>query len=158
LIVDAAGKGVLDRDTPRRAPKEAKMKLQGRCYCGAVSYAAEGEVRMKAQCHCRECQYISGGSPNVLIAMPADGFSYAGIEPKSYARTDIPSPVRRDFCGTCGTHLAAYSAGMGLMFIKVGTLDDPSVFGMPQAAIFTCDAQSFHQIPSGVPAFERLPG
>jgi len=28
-----------------------------------VRYVAEGEPMMKAQCHCRECQYISGGSP-----------------------------------------------------------------------------------------------
>ncbi len=42
--------------------------------------------------------------------------------------------------------------------LKVGTLDDPSVFGMPQMAIFTIDQQSFHQVPEGVTVFERMPG
>jgi hypothetical protein len=42
--------------------------------------------------------------------------------------------------------------------LKVGTLDDPSVFGGPQMAIFTIDKQSFHQLPDGVPSFERTPG
>jgi len=37
------------------------------------------------------------------------------------------------------------------------TLDDPGLFGKPQMAIFTVDKQPFHQIPDGLPAFERLP-
>ena len=51
------------------------MKLEGGCYCGGLRYAAEGEPMMKAQCHCRECQHITGGSPNVFMAMPIPGFS-----------------------------------------------------------------------------------
>ncbi len=43
------------------------------------------------------------------------------------------------------------------MILKVGTLDDPSVF-KPQVAIFTIDQQHFHHIPEGLPAFERRPG
>jgi len=41
--------------------------------------------------------------------------------------------------------------------LKVGTLDDPTLFGAPQIAIYTVDKQAFHQIPEGMPAFERLP-
>jgi hypothetical protein len=41
--------------------------------------------------------------------------------------------------------------------LKVGTLDDPSLFDGPQMAIYTVDKQAFHQIPEGLPAFERLP-
>ena len=46
----------------------------------------------------------------------------------------------------------------GAVFLKVGALDDPSVFGMPQMAIFTIDKQSFHHVPEGVAVFERTPG
>ena len=41
--------------------------------------------------------------------------------------------------------------------LKVGTLDNPSLFDGPQMAIYTIDKQAFHQIPEGLPAFERLP-
>jgi hypothetical protein len=41
--------------------------------------------------------------------------------------------------------------------LKVGSLDDPSLFGAPQMAIFTIDSRAFHQIPDGLPSFERLP-
>ena len=43
------------------------------------------------------------------------------------------------------------------MILKAGTLDDPSQFGMPQMAIYTIDKQTFHQIPDGLPTYERLP-
>jgi hypothetical protein len=43
------------------------------------------------------------------------------------------------------------------VILKVGTLDEPSLFGNPQMAIYTIDKQSFHQIPDGLPSFQRLP-
>ena len=42
------------------------------------------------------------------------------------------------------------------MVLKVGTLDDPSLFGSPQIAIYTVDKQPYHHVPEGMPAFERL--
>jgi hypothetical protein len=135
------------------------MKLEGGCYCGQLRYVAEGEPVMKAQCHCRECQYISGGSANVIIGMPAAGFSYTKGEPKSFSRTDLAHPAAREFCPNCGTHILTRSPGLpGAVIIKVGTLDDPAVYGMPSIAIQTADKQVFQVIPEGVATFERFPG
>ena len=135
------------------------MAIEGGCYCGEVRYRAEGDPVMKAQCHCRECQYISGGHPNPVMLMPDAGFSYTLGAPAKFRRSDLPQPVTREFCATCGTHLLARSAGLpGMAIVKVGTLDDPSVFGTPNMAIFTIDKQSFHHVPEGIPVFERGPG
>jgi hypothetical protein len=135
------------------------MKLEGRCYCGAVRYQAEGDPLLKAQCHCRECQYISGGHPNVVLGMPEPGFRYAQGAPKQFRRADLPNPVTREFCAVCGTHLLSRAPGLpGVLLIKVGTLDDPSVFDGPQMVIYTIDKQSFHHIPEGAATFERVPG
>jgi hypothetical protein len=135
------------------------MELQGGCYCGAVRYRAEGEVMFRGQCHCRECQYISGGHPNVVMAMPETGFSYVKGAAKAFRRSDLPNPVTREFCPDCGTHLLSRTPRRpGAVIIKVGTLDDPGVFGQPQMVIFTVDKQSFHHLPEGVPTFERVPG
>jgi hypothetical protein len=133
------------------------MKLEGGCYCGAVRYEAEGEPSFKAQCHCRECQYITGGGPNLFMLMPAQGFRYVKGAPKQFARTDIPNPYTREFCGACGTHLVTRRADMPAVVIKVGTLDDPKQFGGPMMALYTVDKQPFHVVPEGVPSFERLP-
>lgn len=135
------------------------MNLEGGCYCGNLRYAAEGDPLFKGQCHCRECQYISGGSVNVVMGMPAAGFSYTKGEPSAFTRSDLENPVTREFCANCGTHILAKSPALpGALMLKAGTLDDPSVFGMPQMAIFGVDKQPFHQFPEGVPVFERGPG
>jgi hypothetical protein len=135
------------------------MGLQGGCYCGALRYEAGGDPMFKGQCHCRECQYISGGSANVVMAMPEAGFSYTKGSPKQFSRSDLDTPVTREFCGDCGTHILAKSPRLpGALILKVGTLDDPGVFEGPQMVIWTIDKQTWHQLPEGVPAFERSPG
>ena len=132
------------------------MKFEGGCYCGNVRYEADGEPMMKAQCHCRECQYIAGGAPNLFMIMKPDEFRYTKGAPKQFARGDLEKPVTREFCPDCGTHLVTRPQ-RPVVVVKVGTLDDPKLFGGPQAAIYTIDQQPFHQIPEGIPTFERLP-
>ena len=80
------------------------MKLTGRCYCGDIQYEFDGEVQGALQCHCRECQYISGGNPNVVMVLP---------ESASRSRRASRRPLREatwsgrhaHFCPRCGTAL-----------------------------------------------------
>jgi hypothetical protein len=133
------------------------MRLEGGCYCGALRYTVEGEPMFKAQCHCRECQYISGGGPNMFMLMPADGFRYSKGASKTFTRSDLENAVTREFCAECGTHLITRRPGLAAVVLKVGTLDNPALYGGPQMAIYTIDQQPFHQIPQGLPTAERLP-
>ena len=132
------------------------MTLTGGCYCGELRYESEGEPMLKASCHCRECQYISGGGPNYFMLMPKDGFRWTSGTPKQYTRSDLENPVTREFCVNCGTHVRTMLKGRDQIVLKVGTLDDPSIFE-PKIAIYTVDIQPFHVIAEGVPTFERLP-
>lgn len=134
------------------------MSITGGCYCGELRYESKNDIEFQMQCHCRECQYITGGNPNVIVAVPNEGFSFTKGEPKSFTRSDLEKPVTRMFCGTCGTAIGTRTPSRpDSMILKVGTLDDPSQF-KPQIAIFTIDQQHFHHIPDGLPAFERRPG
>jgi hypothetical protein len=47
--------------------------------------------------------------------------------------------------------------GLRPVVLKIGTLDDPSVYSGAEKAIFTAEGQPFHLIADGVPAFEGLP-
>ena len=134
------------------------MSMTGRCYCGALRYEIIGEPVFNAQCHCRECQFISGGGPTVVMGVPIAGFRYTHGTPSAFSREDLDTPVVREFCGKCGTHILARPPGMGMDIIKVGTLDDSSQYSGPQMAIYLCDARPYHMVPEGVAAFDKVPG
>lgn len=134
------------------------MKAEGGCYCGAVRYEIVADPVMNLQCHCRECQHISGGSPNVSVGVPESAFRYTKGTPKQFRRSDLETPVTREFCGDCGTPLLSKAPVLpGVNIVKLGSLDNPAVFGNPQMAIFTAEKQPFHTIADGVPQFEGLP-
>jgi len=131
--------------------------LAGGCYCGAIRYEVSAKPVFKAQCHCRPCQMFSGGGPNYFMLVPKNGVRFTAGTPSSYTRPDLPDAVTRQFCGRCGTHMTTIRDDLGMVVIKVGTLDDPSVFRGPKAAIYMKDSQPFHVVPEGVPCFDETP-
>jgi len=133
------------------------VKVEGGCYCKAVRYQAEGEPIMKAECYCRECQYITGGGNLVVMAMPLAGFEMTKGAVKDFVRDDIENPVNRQFCENCGTHLFTHAPGFDAVIIKIGSLDDPSIYGKADSANYLCDAQSYHRPPSSdeMPSFQK---
>jgi len=133
------------------------MKISGGCYCGSLRYESVGDVEASIQCHCRECQYITGGNPNVIMIMPLNGFEFVKGVPKTFKRKDIENAVTRLFCENCGTGIGTKNPNRpNSIILKVGTFDDPSIF-KPDIAIFTIDKQKFHYIEDGLKSFERRP-
>ena len=133
------------------------MKISGGCYCGSLRYEANGDVEASIQCHCRECQYITGGNPNIIMIMPLSGFEFVKGIPKTFKRKDIEKAVTRLFCENCDTGIGTKNPNRpNSIILKVGTFDDPSIF-KPDIAIFTIDKQKFHYIDDGLKSFERRP-
>jgi len=134
------------------------MQFTGGCYCGQVRYEAEGDPMMKAQCTCRECRYITGGGPNMFIAMPKAGFKYTQGEPATFTRDDLDTPVTREFCPNCGTHLATNPPGFPAMVVKVGSMDDPTEFDGPDVALYVSEIPDYLHVADGVTPFDKMPG
>ena len=134
------------------------MAHEGGCYCGNIRYKIEGDVAFKGQCCCRACQYISGGNPNVIVGVPKANFSYTKGEVKQFRRSDLETPVTRDFCPDCGTHLVTHApAAADFVIAKVGTLDDPSLYDKPDHVIWIGQKQASHHIPEGAATFPGFP-
>lgn len=134
------------------------MSIEGGCYCKRIRYSIAGDAVAKGQCFCRECQHIAGGGPATIMAVQESDFHYFSGAPKTFARTDLAEPVRREFCPECGTHLVSRSSrAPGLALVKVGTLDDPSCYGMPANAIHFRERYPFHAVAEGVRVFDGAP-
>ena len=133
------------------------MSITGGCYCQDIRYEIDAEPETAFQCHCRECQYITGGNPNIVMVFPKNSFNYSSGSVSKFSRKDLNEPVIRHFCKKCGTAIGTESpARPHSMIVKVGTLDDPSKFE-PKAAIFTCDLQPYHYLPNKLASFDKRP-
>jgi hypothetical protein len=92
--------------------------------------------------------------------MKVEGGCYCGQV--RYRAEGEPAFRGQCFCRECqyisGGDSVLVMAMPGLVMIKIGTLDDPTLFGGPQMAIYTCDQQPFHRVPSDIPTFDKLPG
>ena len=133
------------------------MVMTGGCFCGAVRFEAQGDIRMRGLCLCRTCQKFSGGAGNLFAGLMAADFRYTKGKPKRFA-ANAEAPAR-EFCGACGVHIAARSprAPEGII-VKVGALDDPAIFSGPAMVLWTEEKEAFHSVPDGVPTFARVPG
>ena len=134
------------------------MALAGGCFCGALRYEISGEIPWRALCLCKTCQKISGGAGNLFVGIGASAFRYTRGEPRRFNRDGADTSPTREFCGECGVHIAARVAAIpqGLV-VKIGTLDDPSVFEGPNLVFWTREKQRFHVVPDGATAYETLP-
>src|ERR1041384_4816003 len=134
------------------------MTLLGGCLCGDVRYQCEGPALLRGLCYCRTCQKISGGAGNFFMAVNAQTFRFTKGTPGAFVAKDHPWSPTRHFCETCGVHLTARSErAASAVLVKVGTLDDPSVFEGPQLVTWTSEMQKFHLLPPNVPAYPELP-
>jgi hypothetical protein len=137
---------------------EVKLTFTGGCFCGEIRYQCEGPQLLKGLCFCRTCQMFSGGAGNLFMAVDAQSFQFTKGTPKSFTNKDHPWSPTRHFCGTCGVHLTARSErAPSAVLIKVGTLDEPSVFDGPQLVTWTSEMQKFHLLPANVPAYPEIP-
>jgi hypothetical protein len=66
--------------------KSQVMMKTGQCYCGSLKYEITEQAEAAFQCHCRECQYITGGNPNIVMVFSKDSFRYIKGNPKKFCK------------------------------------------------------------------------
>jgi len=99
------------------------MTYKGRCFCGAVELAVEGEPEAMGYCHCRSCRSWSGGPVNAFSLWNPDAVTItAGAE---HVATFSKTPLsHRQYCAKCGGHLMTRHPPIALVDVFAATIPD----------------------------------
>lgn len=138
--------------------KEDAGSWEGGCACGAVRYRVTSAPMIVHACHCRLCQRQTGGSNAVNALIEADRviIRAGGIEE---ILLDTPSGRGQRIARCVSCKVALWSnylitnQGENLRFLRVGTLDDPSLMP-PDVHIHTGTRQPWYIIGHDTPAAE----
>ncbi len=93
---------------------------------------------------------------SIIIAVPEGAVSVEGTVKTFDDTGDSGATVKRQFCGDCGSPLfSIVEHPPGLIFVKAGTLDDPSGL-KPSFHCYTKSAQDWVEL-GDIPSFETVP-
>ncbi len=127
--------------------------LKGSCLCGAVKYEATGEPQRFYHCHGSRCRKATGtGHASNLFLQPATLKWLSGEEQLRAFKVPEAKRFTNTFCATCGGRLPRQAAGMDMVMIPAGSLDDEPPI-RPQARIFTGSRADWSCGGDGLPAY-----
>ncbi|MCB9595995.1 MAG: GFA family protein [Sandaracinaceae bacterium] len=131
--------------------------VEGGCACEAVRYRLVERPLFVHCCHCTWCRRESGSAFAINALIETSFVELLEGRPKRVPLTSASGKgqdVMR--CEVCGTAVWSHYAGKrdALAFIRVGTLDDPSV-APPDIHIFTSSKLPWVVLPEGVTAVEE---
>jgi len=129
--------------------------LEGGCSCGAVHYRLTAAPMFVHCCHCRDCQRQTGSAFALNALIETDCVEVLSGAPEPVAMpTESGRPHDIYRCPKCRIAVwSDYGRRGVLRFVRVGTLDDPSVI-TPDVHIYTRSKLPWVTLPEGVPAFE----
>lgn len=135
------------------------MKIDGRCHCGYVSFAAEADPETTTICNCTDCQTMSGAPLRAIIITRPGTFVLLSGKPTEYRKTADSGTVRpQGFCPRCGT--ALYSTAVGdepkAYAVRVGILRQRNDL-VPRRQGFVRSQQSWVNDLNSIPKFAGMP-
>ena len=97
--------------------------LSGKCFCGAVEIAVDGEPMAMGYCHCDSCREWSAGPVNAFSLWPPEAVHVTRGADKigSYQKTE--KSVRK-WCTVCGGHLLTEHPPWGVTDVYAAVLPD----------------------------------
>lgn len=125
----------------------------GRCTCGAVRYRMNARPMFVHCCHCTWCQRESGSAFALNAMIETEHVELLEGAPQA---SQLPSASGRGQtvyrCPDCGVTLWSEYGMPGLSFVRVGTLEDPSVCP-PDVQIYTSTRQPWVALPEDARIF-----
>src|SRR5262249_10227212 len=126
--------------------------LEGRCYCGAVSFRVEDAFVYASNCHCSNCRRTTGSA-----FKPFAGIERAKLE-LADGRDSLLIVGNDDLndthCATCGSLLFSVVREGEYAHVALGSLvDAPSI--RPSKHIFVGSKAPWFEITDDLPQFEE---
>ena len=127
---------------------------EGGCTCRAIRYRMKTEPLFVHCCHCTWCQRETGTAFALNAMVEADRVELVSGEPEAVNTPSNSGKGQKiSRCPTCRIAVWSNYAGAGdaVHFVRVGTLDSPSLLP-PDIHIFTSTKQPWVVLPPDVPA------
>lgn len=133
--------------------------MRGRCTCGEVVYELAERPMFVHCCHCRWCQRETGSAFALNALIEEDRLRLVRGSPEEVLTPSESGKGQRIWrCPTCRVAVWSRYATPHLLFVRVGTLEDPDACP-PDIHIYTESRQPWVVIPAGavaVPQYYRL--
>ena len=127
--------------------------VEGGCLCGAVRYRATGEPANSMICHCRTCRRAAASPVVAWVTFAIAKFQFTSGRPVQFSSSP---PVRRSFCGSCGTPLTyEHSDSPSTIDITTCSLDDQQSFP-PTHHSWLSDDIAWVRFGDGLPTFQQF--
>jgi hypothetical protein len=129
-------------------------RFTGKCFCGSVQYAVEGDFEYAFYCHCSNCRRTTGSAFKPV----------AGISREKVVITEGDASLmifgeenRNDtHCRRCGSLLFSVVRNGAYIHIAMGTLvDDPLI--RPTIHIFVGSKAPWFTITDSLPQYDEFP-
>lgn len=136
-----------------------RMKIDGGCHCGEITYQAEVEPNSVSICHCTDCQKGGGSAFRANVAAPASSFELRSGTPNRYVKTAAQSGRRIQivFCGNCGSPLWSSLAENPTVYrLRLGSIEQRAALS-PQRQMWKRSALPWIDALTTVPSFDENP-
>jgi hypothetical protein len=127
---------------------------EGGCSCGEVRYRLTSDPLFTHCCHCRNCQRQTGSAFVINLLVEADRVELLAGEPRPVAVPRDDGSTQEIFrCPTCGVAVYSTYTRPQILFVRAGTLDDPSGV-VPDVHIYARSRLPWVALPAGALAFD----
>jgi hypothetical protein len=134
--------------------QRVSVEMEGGCACGEIRYRLASDPLITHCCHCRNCQRQTGSAFVINLLIEADRVELLSGEPQPVGVPRDDGSTQTIFrCPACQVAVYSQYGRPGVLFVRGGTLDDPSRFE-PDVHIFTRSKLDWVTLPESAPAFD----
>ncbi len=127
-------------------------RLSGRCLCGQVQFEVNDNFKYAGFCHCSDCRRFSGSASSAMAGIAQTELTFTAGE-QAVQRYVKSENTTLGFCMHCGSSLFAEKPKLGMLHLRLGSLDEsPSLH--PQFHSFVASKADWDVINDGLPQFE----